>query len=76
MLRLEAGHPVFVTSLLFPDFACHAVAQRRREIRISPQLPFTLLSGALLAGFHSPRNAVYISANSAPVAQPDRATDF
>jgi hypothetical protein len=26
--------------------------------------------------FYSPRNAVYVCATFAPVAQPDRATDF
>ena len=26
--------------------------------------------------FHSSRNAIYVCANPAPVAQPDRATDF
>ena len=30
----------------------------------------------LLSSFHSSRNAVYVCAHPAPVAQPDRATDF
>jgi hypothetical protein len=30
----------------------------------------------LPSSFHSPRNAVYVCAHPAPVAQPDRATDF
>ena len=32
--------------------------------------------GGTTGTFYSSRNTVYVFANSAPVAQPDRATDF
>jgi hypothetical protein len=57
----------FAQSRGFPRFPVFALLLYLRA---------TIAFDRLLSSFHSSRNAVYVWAHPAPVAQPDRATDF
>jgi hypothetical protein len=47
----------------------------RAVVRVSRPAESAIAVDRLLSGFHSSRNAVYVCAHPAPVAQLDRATD-